>query len=129
MAARAYLGAPTVRTPTDNGTPVEDLNTSTARNPLSLEGNWPEEDIPKRTAFSFRTSLRDGCKKNLQRKRLQQDLQLQAQGRKEPGPRRYKLFKLWNLILLSWNPLLTSLVCLANLTSKLELYFFQVIFI
>jgi len=59
MAARAYLGAPTVRTPTDNGTPVEDLNTSTARNPLSLEGNWPEEEIPKRTAFSFRTSLRD----------------------------------------------------------------------
>uniref|UniRef100_M1AF67 Uncharacterized protein n=1 Tax=Solanum tuberosum TaxID=4113 RepID=M1AF67_SOLTU len=38
MAARAYLGAPTVRTPTDKGTQVEDLNTSTARKPY----HWKE---------------------------------------------------------------------------------------
>jgi len=44
MAARAHLGAPTVRTPTDNGTPVEDLNTSTARNPY----HWKETGRKKR---------------------------------------------------------------------------------
>ncbi|KAH0712269.1 hypothetical protein KY289_008228 [Solanum tuberosum] len=35
---RAYLGAPTVRTPTDKGTQVEALNTSTSRKPY----HWKE---------------------------------------------------------------------------------------